>query len=138
MSSLTVLEARSLKSRCGQGCAPSEGSSFWGLHAFLTLWLHHFKLSFHLHVVLVCLHLPPSCHFCYNITSYWVWAHPKSRMTPSQESELCLHSVCARSLQSYLILCDPMDCNPPGSSVHGVLQARILEWDAMPFPRGSS
>ena len=34
-------------------------------------------------------------------------------------------------------LCDPMDCNPPGSSVHGILQARILGWVAMPFSRGS-
>ena len=33
--------------------------------------------------------------------------------------------------------CDPMDCSPPGSSVHGILQARILEWIAMPFSRGS-
>ena len=35
--------------------------------------------------------------------------------------------------QSCPILCDPMDCSPPGSSVHGILQARILEWAAMPF-----
>ena len=35
-------------------------------------------------------------------------------------------------------LCDPMDCNPPGSSVHGTLQAGILERVAMPSPRGSS
>ena len=35
-------------------------------------------------------------------------------------------------------LCDPMDNTPPGSSVHGTLQARILEWVAMPFSRGSS
>ena len=33
---------------------------------------------------------------------------------------------------------DPMDCSPPGSSVHGILQARILEWVAIPFSRGSS
>ena len=33
------------------------------------------------------------------------------------------------------ILCDPMDCSPSGSSVHGVLQARILEWVAIPFSR---
>ena len=32
----------------------------------------------------------------------------------------------------------PMDCSPPGSSVHGILQARILEWAAIPFSRGSS
>ena len=35
-------------------------------------------------------------------------------------------------------LCDPMDCSPPGSSVHGIPQARILEWVAMPSCRGSS
>ena len=35
-------------------------------------------------------------------------------------------------------LCDPKDCNPLGSSVHGILQARTLEWVAIPFSRGSS
>ena len=35
-------------------------------------------------------------------------------------------------------LCDPMDCSPPGSSVHGILQARVLEWDAMSSSRKSS
>ena len=41
-------------------------------------------------------------------------------------------------IQSCLTLCDPMDCSPPGSSVHGILQVRILEWVAMPFSRGPS
>ena len=40
--------------------------------------------------------------------------------------------------QGCLTLCDPIDCNPPGSSVHGIVQARILEWVAIPFSRGSS
>ena len=40
--------------------------------------------------------------------------------------------------QLCLTLCDPMDCSPPGSSVQGVLQARILEWVAISFSRGSS
>ena len=40
--------------------------------------------------------------------------------------------------QSCPTLCDPMDCSPPGSSVHGILQARTLEWVAIPFSRGSS
>ena len=40
--------------------------------------------------------------------------------------------------QSCLTLCDPMDCSPPGFSVHGILQARMLEWVAMPSSRGSS
>ena len=40
--------------------------------------------------------------------------------------------------QSCLTLCDPTNCNPPGFSVYGILQARTLEWIAMPFSRGSS
>ena len=48
---------------------------------------------------------------------------------------LCVH---AKSFQSYLTLCNPMDCSPPGSSVREILQARILEWVAVPFSRESS
>ena len=51
------------------------------------------------------------------------------------QKELCMH---AKSLQSCQTLCDPTDFNLPGSSVHGILQARILEWVAMPSSRGSS
>ena len=47
--------------------------------------------------------------------------------------------VCVlQSLQLYLTLCDPMDSSLPGSSVHGIFQARILEWIAISFSRGSS
>ena len=45
---------------------------------------------------------------------------------------------CAKSLLLCPSLCDPMDSRLPGSSVHGVFQARILEWVAMPSSRGSS
>ena len=41
-------------------------------------------------------------------------------------------------MQSCPILCDPMDCSPPGSSVHGISQVRILEGGAISFSRGSS
>ena len=44
----------------------------------------------------------------------------------------------AKLLQVCLTLCDPMDCSPPGSSVHGILLARILEWVAMSSSRGLS
>ena len=44
----------------------------------------------------------------------------------------------AKSLQSCPTLCDPMDCSSPGSSVHGILQVRILGWVAVPFSGGSS
>ena len=47
----------------------------------------------------------------------------------------CVH---AKLLQSCLTLCDLRDYSPPGSSVHGILQARVLEWGAMPSSRGSS
>ena len=40
--------------------------------------------------------------------------------------------------QSCLTLCDPMDCSLPGSPVHGIFQARVLEWVAISFSRGSS
>ena len=46
--------------------------------------------------------------------------------------------VCAASLQSDPTLCSPVDCSPTDSSVHGVLQVRILEWVTIPSSRGSS
>ena len=39
----------------------------------------------------------------------------------------------AKSLQSCSTLCDPMDCSLPGSSIHGIFQARVLEWGAIAF-----
>ena len=46
----------------------------------------------------------------------------------------CMHD---KLLHLCPTLCDSMDCSPPGSSVHRILQARILEWDAMPSSRGN-
>ena len=40
--------------------------------------------------------------------------------------------------QSCLTLSNPMDCSPPGSSVHGILQARVLEWGAIAFSKGKT
>ena len=45
---------------------------------------------------------------------------------------------CAQPFQSCPTLCSPIDCRPPACSVRGILQARILEWDAMPSSRASS
>ena len=55
-------------------------------------------------------------------------------------SKFCVYCVWVWVLvaQSCLTLCDPMNCSPPGSSVHGMLQVRILEQVAIPFSRGSS
>ena len=57
---------------------------------------------------------------------------------PKVEIDICL-IMCMRVLvtQSCLILCNPMNYYPPGSLVHGNVQARILEWVAIPFFRGS-
>ena len=57
--------------------------------------------------------------------NFWTWFF----------DNLCMH---AKSPQLCLTVCDPMDCSLPGSSVHGILQARTLEWVAMPSSRGSS
>ena len=70
--------------------------------------------------------------------------------TPQASLSCALHPVCEYSIskkdvvkwsevaQSCPTLCDPVDCSPPGSPVHGILQARILEWVAISFSRGSS
>ena len=52
---------------------------------------------------------------------------------------ICIYTrMGAQSLQLCPTLCNPMDCSSPGSSVHGILQARILEWIAVSSSRGSS
>ena len=56
-----------------------------------------------------------------------------------KKSDLLRHEVkWSEVAQSYPTLCDPMDCSLPGFSVHGILQARILEWVTISFSRGSS
>ena len=59
------------------------------------------------------------------------WDSPRKRLewAASAFSNASTH---AKSLQACTTLCDPMDSSPPGSSVHGILQARTLEW--LPFP----
>ena len=50
----------------------------------------------------------------------------------------CVWYICDDALDIHGTLCNPMDYSLPGSSVHGILQARILEWVVIPFSRGSS
>ena len=57
---------------------------------------------------------------------------------PHQKKSIFDARMCAKSLQLSPTLCEPMDCNPPGSSVHGIPQARTLEWVAISSSRGSS
>ena len=60
---------------------------------------------------------------------FTIWATTPGKAWTQQWSEVA---------QSCPTLCDPMDCNPPGSSAHGIFQARVLEWVAISFARGSS
>ena len=72
-----------------------------------------------------------------NETNYFLFVS----ITPSPfDNVFKWHScVCKCSVtQSCPILCDPMDCSPPGSSVHGIFQARTLEWVAISYSRGYS
>ena len=50
------------------------------------------------------------------------------------EAAAAAATAAAKSLQSFLTLCDPIDGSPPGSSIPGILQARILDWVAISFP----
>ena len=59
------------------------------------------------------------------------------KITISLKKPHCIYALCLVT-QPCLSLCDPMDCSPPGSSVQGIFQARILEWVAIPSSRGSS
>ena len=58
---------------------------------------------------------------------YWSWLSPVLFLL-----QVCMHP------QSFPTLCNPMDCSLPGCSVYGIFQARILEWLAISFSRGSS
>ena len=60
--------------------------------------------------------------------------YTEKETTAEIEVQVCMCSV----IQSCLTLCDPMDCSPPGFSVHGISQARILGWIAISSSRGSS
>ena len=68
---------------------------------------------------------------------FTIWAIPLLNRS-SMKAIICLSHVCVSVAQSSLTLCDPMDCSPPGSYVHGILQAEILEWVAIPFSKVSS
>ena len=63
---------------------------------------------------------------------------PDKLLAENQYKLFNLSEPHANLLQLCSIPCDPMDCSPPGSSVHGILQARILEWAVMPSSGGSS
>ena len=66
------------------------------------------------------------------------WLQSLTLQPSDPQTMLCVCLSVCLSVSACLTLCDPTDCGPPGSSVHGILQARILEWVAMPSSKGSS
>ena len=66
------------------------------------------------------------------------WVPSLGQEDPLEDEVATCSRTGALVTQSSPILCDPMYHSPPGFSVHGILQARILEWVANPFSRGSS
>ena len=55
---------------------------------------------------------------------------------PPRKPMVILAAATAKSLQSCLTLCDPMDGSPPGPTIPGILQARVMEWGAIAFSDG--
>ena len=69
----------------------------------------------------------------------WIlYSHPATHSTRFSSLGPISLCVCVLVWQLCPTLCDSMDCSPTGSSVHGILQARILEWVAISYSRGSS
>ena len=82
------------------------------------------------------MYMEPSWFFlCSNWMGHCFWADSRNDFF---KELLLVWKVKVSVAQSYPTLHDPMDCSPRGSSVHGILQVRILEWVAIPFSRGCS
>ena len=79
----------------------------------------------------------------FGFSPYSLCSRSKESWTVPQKCHVLLHGTHSTRLvsevtQSCPTLCHPMNCSPPGSSIHGILQARILKWVAISFSRGSS
>ena len=98
------------------------------LHSWV---ISFFQMFLPIHCVLqpVMLRGSKVLYFTFNTWEYLYW---------KMENKKYIYSKYVLVAQSCLTLCDPMDCNVPGSSVHGIFQTRILEWVAIFFSRGSS
>ena len=68
---------------------------------------------------------------------HWIFSHVDQSALPFSCKQISSASCCHSVTKLCLTLCDPMDCGPLVSSVHGILQAKILEWIAIAFSRGS-
>ena len=98
------------------------------VYSFITSWIFRLFLHFGFYE-----------YYCHeHFMHKFLGEHKFSILLAIYLVELLDLTVCAQSLQSCQTLCDPMDCSLLGSSVHVILQARILEWVAMPSFRRPS
>ena len=74
---------------------------------------------------------------CVCVCVYLIFKHLKAKYNTTSANRGKI-SIVVLVAQLCPTLCDPMDCSPPGPSVHEIFQARILEWVAISFSRGSS
>ena len=105
-------------------------------HSFLTLYCVDLGTQTCLQALVM---LSAGTAMCWCTMQTYLWC--KSWLCPHLEATVqtcCALCMCVQLLQSCLTLCNSMDCSPPGSPVHGILQARILAWADMTFSRGSS
>ena len=86
--------------------------------------------------------LPRKFHGQSTLVVYSPWGHKESDMIEQLSTQtVFLHKKRKKEsevAQSCLTLCDPMDCSLPGFSAHGIFQARVLDWVAISFSRGSA
>ena len=129
-------------------CINTSRNPGWGCMGALH-WLGSFSISFHSNIKRLFRGLPwwsmlPNAGGSGSIPGQRTKSHfsscPQSFPASGSSPMSWLFTLGGQSevTQSCLNLYDPMDCSPPGSSVHGIFQARILEWVAMSFSRGSS
>ena len=91
-----------------------------------------FQSCGHCWVSQICWHIE-----CSTLTTLPFRILNRSAGIPSPPLGYCpVAAAAAKSLQSYPTLCDPIDGSPPGSSIHGIFQARVLESGAIAFPKG--
>ena len=105
------------KQKSLEGCSPWGHKESDTTERLSTVFIYHGQ-SFTFFIILLCL-----------------WKHHTERIVQKSIMTSC---VCMLSRFSRVWLCDPVDCSLPGFSVHGILQARMVEWVAISSSRGSS
>ena len=116
------------------GLSPSRAKTY------IYLDRHFFHQQFVVfHINMYCTYFV-RCIPRYGVTKSRTQRKPLRMQAPCRFDPLACCSLITTVSDSHSVMsdsCGPMNCNLPGSSVHGILQARILEWVAIPFSRGS-